>query len=287
MALSPLPTANRVAVQDEFDEEDNPWKGFFVGINVGAYFASKKTANFYNGTCAVSLLSDPNDIRCYSIYERLGMDGNIAFQRDYNYITDYYQVTGMELNYDSYPLNMGYTPSMLVGLQLKYLFNKDASIIFNSNSIRLKAVDQFTIRFIGGGQQQNAQTDTRLFQVVGKEDRYNLNLGYRQGFESNDVINTYLQFGASMLATRMKSNEIMVAERTYSLYVGASNPNQLVAFRPRTDVGFGYYASAGLEFFLKDQYTFDISLNYSRDQVILITYKERTGNFFFQMSFNI
>ncbi len=287
--LFPL-LANYICAQDDEDdllideEAEDPWQGWSVGINFGGYFASKKTGNFYNGTCGVGYLEDPNDVRCYSIAERLDPD---FFLRDYQFITNYYEILDYEVPYGSNPQLMHYNPSVGVGINIKYLFNRYNAIVFNSNYSSVKAVDQFTLVFYGGILPENGQLDTRLFQITGEEDRISTNLGYRAGIESNEYLNWYIQGGGAALFTTMLRNEIRVAETNYQLFLGASNPNQIQNYNPRTSVGLGGYLSVGFEFFLQDKYTFDISFGMQNDQVILITYKERVWNKWLQASFTI
>jgi len=268
--------------EDEEDSAKDPYKGFSIGLNIGSYFASRQTGNFYNGSCLVDVGENPNEVRCFTIGERLNLT-----PQEFNYITTFYNATSFEVPRDSYPIRMRYNPSFIVGMQIKYNFNRDNAIVFNVNSMRLKAVDVFTLRFIGTPMQQNAQQDIRTFQITGSEQRFNFNLGYRMGAEINPMTNWYFQPGASMLGVRFDRNEIFVAERTYELFIGAANPQQVLPYQPRTDIGFGYYLASGFEFFIKDRYTFDISFGFSRDKVILMNLEEKVWNKWIQASFTI
>jgi hypothetical protein len=266
------------------DEEEDTIVGFSYGLNLGAYFANKQSANFYNGSCSQNAFIDPNEVRCYSIEERLI---NQSFQQDYSYISSYYGATGFQIPYDAYPLNMRYQPAVMLGLQLKYNFNRYSAIIFNMNTVKLKATDRYTVQFIGTTQQVNAQNDIRLFPIVGNEQRLNINLGYRQGWMMGDLSNFYFQFGGSMLGTRFQSNQITIADRTYDLVFGGSNPAQIQQFRPRTDIGFGAFGGLGFEYFFAGKYTFDVSFNFSRDKVRLLTFEKSIWNKFLVFTFTI
>lgn len=279
-----------VAAQDdeelllEEEEEEDPWRGWSIGLNFGGYFASKKTGGFYNGLCGVDALNDPNDVRCYTIEERLSPD---FFLRDWQDITNYYQILGISVPNDSYPMMMRYNPGLAVGVNIVYRFNRYNGIVFNSNFSALKAVDQFSLIFLGGPLPENQQNDVRLFQIIGREDRVSMNLGYRMGIESGEFANWYLQLGPAALFTTMRSNEIFLADRSYQLFLGAANPNQILQMQTRTDVGLGGYAALGYEFFLKDKYTFDISVGMQNDNVILLSYRERVWNKWLQLTFTI
>ncbi|MEY3397619.1 MAG: hypothetical protein RL220_213 [Bacteroidota bacterium] len=258
----------------EEEEEEDPWRGWSIGLNLGGYFGSGKTGNFYNGLCGSNELNDPNDVRCYTIEERLTLTPN-----EINYINTYFGSSNFFLPWDAYPARMRYNPAFMLGFQLKYNFNRDAALVFNSNAVRMKAVDQFTIQFVGTPLPPNGQADVRLFQIVGKEDRFNFNLGYRQGFMINDLLNSYIQIGGSVLGTKVMENEVFVADRTYDLFLGFTNPNQApIAYQPRTGFGFGYYFSLGVELFTTNRFTADLSLGFSRDKMKLITYEEKGWN---------
>lgn len=269
---------------EEFDEDSI--RGFGFGLNLGSYFASKATGNFYNGTSPVSgFIDEGQQIRSYSIEERIGPSS--MFIQDYQYILSHYNASGFSFPRDAYPLDMRYNPSFMVGLQIKYNFNRYSAIITNINATRLKAVSQFTMQFQGTPMPVNAQGDVRLFSITGNEQRFNINLGYRQGWMMGDFSNFYIQLGGSMLGTQFQKNQIFVAERSYDLFVGAMNQNQaLVNAQPRTDVGFGAYGSMGVEFWL-GRYSFDVSFGMSRDRVILYSWDKIVWNKWIQATFSI
>lgn len=283
--LSKLGSLTDPEEEEEEEEEEDPFHGISVGLNIGSYFASKKTANVYNGTCIFGDLGRPDGVRCYSIAERI--DPN-TFVRDYQQITQDLNATGVEVPYDSNPLNMRYTPAFYVGMQIKYNWGKYKALVFNFNTVKLKAVDVFTLRLIGTGQQQNAQQDIRTFTISGNEQRFDANLGYRAGVMMNEMTNWYFQFGASMLGTQVEKNQIRIENRSYDLFVGAQNPNQLLTLQNSpTKIGFGGYFSTGVEFFIKDKYTFDISLGFSRDTIKMFDYTEHAWNKWLLASFTI
>jgi hypothetical protein len=288
-SLTEVPfTGKSPAVWDTDDEDEesgeDAYRGFSIGLNIGSYIASRKTGYFYNGGCPAQVGENPNEARCYTIAQRLEM---LTFNERNQLLQQFDNAVAVEVPFDSYPMRMRYNPSFMVGMQIKYNFNRDNAIVFNVNSMRLKAVDVFTLRFIGTGQQQNAQQDIRTFQITGSEQRFNFNLGYRMGMEMNPMTNWYLQPGASMLGVKFERNQIFIGDRTYDLFIGAANPQQLLPYQPRTDIGFGYYLSTGFEFFIKEKYSFDLSFGFSRDKVILLSLEDNVWNKWIQASFTI
>ena len=271
--------------EEELSEEDK-FKGFAFGINLGVYFASKKTGNFYNGSGAVQLLDNPNDVRLYSIAERLSAPPMTNAQ--FNDLIDQMGgATSFSVPYDSYPLNMRYTPAFNIGMQIRYNFNRYAALVMNINAIKLKAVSQFTLQLYGRGAQVNAADDIELYTITGTEQRFNFNLGYRQGWMMSDYGNFYMQPFASMLGTEIQKNQIFIGNNTYDLFLGASNPSQTFNYQPRTDISFGGGLSTGFEMWVKEKYTIDLGFTMAREKVIMITYEEKVWNKWLTFTFTL
>ncbi|MFM7769660.1 MAG: hypothetical protein ACKO8Q_03810, partial [Bacteroidota bacterium] len=214
-------------------------KGFRFGLNMGMYFPSKISANYYNGSGQYSF-SDPNEVRMYTIEERLRLTPQTIAT-----ITNAYNASGFHFNYDSSPAAMRYNAAFQMGVQLAYDVNNASCFFMNLNACKVKTVDRFTIVLEGTTQQQNMQEDIRLFQIVGNEQRFNANLGYRTGWalEGNGLF--FIQGGGSLLGTKVVNNQIYIANQTFDLIIGAQNPNQIVNYTPRTGIGLGYFLGTG------------------------------------------
>jgi hypothetical protein len=271
--------------EEELSEEDK-FKGFAFGINLGVYFASKKTGNFYNGSGAVQLLANPNDVQLYSIAERLSAPPMTNAQRN-DLLDQMGGATDFSVPYDSYPADMRYSPAFNIGMQIRYNFNRYAALVMNVNAIRLKAVSQFTLQLYGRGAQVNAVDDIELYTITGTEQRFNFNLGYRQGWMTSDYGNFYMQPFVSMLGTEVQKNQIFIGNNTYDLFLGAANPNQTFNYQPRTDISFGGGLSAGFEVWVKEKYTVDLGFTMAREKVIMITYEDKVWNKWLNFTFTI
>jgi hypothetical protein len=236
--------------------------GFRFGLNMGMYFPSKISANYYNGSAQYSF-SDPNEVRMYSIEERLRLTPQTVAT-----ITNAYNASGFHFNYDSYPAAMRYNGAFQMGIQLAYDINNASCFFMNLNACKVKTVDRFTIVLEGTTQQQNMQEDIRIFQIVGNEQRFNANLGYRTGWalEGNGLF--FVQAGGSLLGTKVVSNQVFIANQTYDLIIGAQNPNQIVNYIPRTGIGFGYFIGTGFFLPLGNQFA-ELSFNLSKDKMVL------------------
>lgn len=282
--------ASSPVTDDEEEMEEDTIRGFSFGLNLGSYFASKKSATFYNGACTSNDFIDVNEVRCYNIADRLGVNGsNVAFNQTYNRVINEVGngATGFDVPYDAYPANMRYNPAFMVGLNIKYAFNRYSAILFNINGIKLKTVDIFTLRFYGGTLPINAQSDVRKYSIVGEEQRFNMGLGYRQGWYMNDNANFYLQGGASMLGTQFEKNYLQIGESTYDLFVGVQNQNTLVSPQPNTEIAFGGYGAMGFEFFFNKKLSFDISFGMNREKVVIFSLEQKGWHKWVQATFTI
>jgi hypothetical protein len=272
-------------IYDEDEEQEDTIRGFSYGLNLGSYFGSSKTANFYNGTCPIDgYINEAAQVRCYTIEERLDPS---VFITDGQYINNQIGSSGYTFPYDTYPTNMRYNPALFVGLQLKYNFSRYESIVLNINATKLTAAGQFTIQFIGTPAQPNAQSDVRLFSIAGSEQRANINLGYRQGWMMGDASNFYMQFGGSMLATKWTKNYIQVANRSFDLITSAPIAGQTAnSAQAQAGVGFGGYGAAGFEFWA-GKVSFDISFGLSRDKVVIFSYEKNVWNKWLGLTFTL
>jgi hypothetical protein len=176
---------------------------------------------------------------------------------------------------------------MYVGLNIKWNFNRYAALLMNLNACRLKAVGQFTMQLPPTSQTAQNNVGPTLLSVAGEEQRFNLNLGYRQGWMMGDYSNFFVQVGGSMLGTKWMRNYVLVADRQFDLitsgYVAGQTPMSAV---PNTGVGFGAFVETGVEFWV-GKYSFDIGLGFSREKVIINTYEQNVTNKWLQATFNI
>ena len=239
-------------------------KGFRFGLNMGMYFPSKVSANYYNGSGFYNNNIDPTGVRMYSIEERLNLT-----PQETQYITSYFNATGFQFPRDAYPTAMRYNGGFNIGFQTAYDFNNKSSLVFDLNVCKVKAYDRFTMQLNGTSAQQNGQTDIRIFNIQGNEQRLNLALGYRTGWALSGNGLYFMQFGGSMLGTKVINNVAILADRNYELIIGAANPAQMINYQPQTGIGFGYYFSTGFFLPLGVHKNAELSLAFSKDKMIL------------------
>lgn len=259
--------------EDEWEEDDE--RGWSFALNLGVYFGSKKSANIYNGLCGFDISDDPNGVRCYTIRDRLQL--GTGMNTPEVVIMNELGVTDIVYPLDMHPYNMRYSPSMMFGVNMLYDFNYAAGVIIEANFMQLKAVDVFTLQFLGGPTVQNGD-DVRLFTIWGEEQRFSINAGYRGRLEINGDTKWYLDLGPSLLGVRLESNTITVAERDYQLILGGDNPAQIIQYRPRTDIGLGGFIGMGVEMWFENNLRMDLGFQMAREKVVLQSFQDQVWN---------
>ncbi len=247
--------------------QEDEYRGFSFGLRIGAYFASDTTANFYNGSGILQQGTNYAGVTAMSINQRLTFNGQT--NNELNYINSYYGASGFSFPYDSYPTAMRYSPAISLGLDLRFRMDRYSSFVFQFLTTRIKTVDKYSVIFEGTGAQQNAQQDIRLFTIEGNEQRFQMVLGYRQGWEINQGLDFFIQPGISVTGIKVVSNKAYIADRSYDLFIGGDNFNQTYGYVPRTATGVGGGLQMGFEFPLGAGHSADISFGLYREKMKL------------------
>lgn len=187
-------------MKEEEEEDENPFplRPLEFGLNFGAYFANKYSANFYNGSdsnvnTVKYIMSNPTWYR--EIKLALGADSMV-------------QVIG-------YPTDMHYNVALTGGLFVRYNFNRRNSIFLEANYTQLRAADVVTL------QVDSIYTwklpDIRMVPIIGKEGRVMIDLGYQRSFPLKSRINLFIQGGITMCYTQVIKSVFVVEGREYNL----------------------------------------------------------------------
>ena len=266
-------------LQDEDDFEFEERRGWIFGLNFGAYFANKKSANFYNGTCTWGF--EDGQARCNSIEERLYLGTTEQqVQNDLN-------IQSFTIPADASPLNMRYNPGILVGFRFGYRFNNENAIIADLNYADLKAADKFTLVTNLVPDNGQGTQDIRIFNIIGEEQRFNFSLGYRTGLVINETANWFFGLGGQFTAFRLNANYLEIEGSTYDLWVGFVGPNNFNGpVGNLTYNSLNWYGETGVEAFFNDRYEASLGLRFSRDNVILGDFNQKLMNYhlFFSVS---
>ena len=241
---------NRKEIEKEKMEEENIARWDF-GINFGAYFANKYTANYYNG-------SDENV-------------NKISWVMETKY---WYDEIKQILHADSvilreYPTNMNYHVALMGGLFFRYNFTRRWGLFLEFNYTQLTTDAQFTLE-VDPYDQPNLP-ELFLYGIHGREQRVNFDLGAHCRFPVyKKKMNLFLQAGLNINYTGVMKSYINIEDHEYSIiniygdqyYV----PNSNIQGYQTTQGGFGYgpYAGGGMGFTFTRQIGMELGgyLNY-------------------------
>lgn len=266
-------------LQDELEEEFPERSGFVFGLNFGAYFANKASANFYNGSCAFQLTD--NQAQCTTIEDRLYL-GTTEQQ-----VQNDLQIQSFTIPRDASPTNMRYNPGLLVGFRFGYRFNTANAIMVDVNYANLKAADKFTLVTNLAPDNGQGTEDIRVFNIIGEEDRLNIGLGYRTALVINETTNWYFGAGGHMTSVRLNENFLEIEGSTYNLWVNFVGPNTFNGpVGNLTATGLGWYGETGVEAFFNEKFEANLGVRRSRDRIRMGTLDDKMANWqvFFTVS---
>ena len=235
---------------DSADEEPvagTPWerKGFEFSIGGNVYFASKKTANYYNGAPENNInfnLLWKNEYRRREIetllrekYRYVGADGSIDFSNDYNY-------------------DATYNLAMDIALGIKYRFHKNWYLELSYSFRRLTVQNYFFFKFpdvLDGNKENPPYSDNESF--VAKEDRHYIDLSVGYIFQKHTIVKPFLSLGAQFTYIRIKEFNVVIENQPYDLMHMARNPNYQPGVQDETyymdwsGPGYGFLFTAGIK----------------------------------------
>lgn len=207
-------------------------KGWVFGLNVGVYYPSGKTANYYNGN-----EQNENNVKFV-------LSNYYWYQDIFNALRahDSIAVAGL-------PQNMHYKAALQPGLYAQYCFNPELALVVEFNYMRLKANDVIT--FEVDPKPYATEPDLRLYPIRGVEERVYGNIGLKRTYPKTDKLSWFVMGGVNVNSTKVKKNSFYVEDVEYSMVntYGANNyvPNGNVqSFSVyQGGIGFGMFAEAG------------------------------------------
>ncbi len=185
-----------------------PSTGLSILVDAGAFWASKNNANFYSG----------REGNVNTIYRVLHSNTYGKQIYDYlstmNYITDAVQ-NERQLTVAEWP-EMYYRTSFQVGMGLKYQYRSGLGWLLRFDLTRLNARGVFNLSAdngtgIPGGRQYVP------FNIVGLEDRINIDLAITEQVPLNRTTSLEVDLGASLINTKVRDNIIEIDRRTWSI----------------------------------------------------------------------
>ncbi len=245
-------TQNHGQKEEEEDPNPFPLHKFEFGLNFGAYFANKYSANFYNGSPGNVnninyIMSNPTWKR--AIRQSLGIDESDTIT---------------QLTIDGYPTNMKYKVAFSGGLFLRINFNRRNGIFLQADYAQLKAADVVTM-LVYNPVAPSSLPDYRMEQVLGTEGRVMIDLGYQRSFPLKSRINLFIQGGATMCYTQVIQSIFVVEGKQYNLVNVYGSQGYQPGYNSQTfnvnqnEFGFGGYLGVGAGIPLTSMFTLEPS----------------------------
>ncbi len=228
--VSPFLFAQVETSEDEFDAHR-----VYITFSGGGFHASKKTAGYYDGfgdNNIARLLDIP---QIYSqIYTKLGYDFRLA----------------------SAPLAPRYRIGISLGAEAGWWVSEYTALTLGVDYVSLKTNEGFTFE---ADDPANTSGEPLVFmeQVIGAEQRFQINLGLHTDVGDNYKMMTFFEWGLNFNALKPIKNEIVVEE---SLRYNLMFQENVYVFTPRTTIGFGGFAAFGVRVGFENHKGLDLGL---------------------------
>jgi len=241
--------------------------GWSFGLNMGAYFANKYQANFYNGS-----------------------NQNVD---SINYIFgNYYRLNEIKaaLGGDTFrllelPAAMHYKPAVMIGFFGKYNMTHNFGIFLQCNYQSLKAEDAVTIA-LGPAQSYQLKWDSIILcPIWGKEDRMNIDLGLSKDFVLDESVHVFAEAGMNINYVHVKEHKIAIQSFEESLInIFGDQPyvpnTQMQEYTVRLGGwGMGGFLSGGFRFIFNNHVSLDPGATFYWNEVKLLGYTAFRPNF--------
>jgi hypothetical protein len=222
----------------DYDEESSDSSKFFVGANIGAYFANKKTAKLYSGAPGVT---------------NFGYD-QVLFSQQHSQVFRDYFIYEYKISED--PIEPVYKTTVELGIHAGYRLSNDVTIFLDLNSIQLKYDQFFTIEVIDPNN-NTLIPDYRKIPIKGKESRFNLNLGTQISYYNEDETNAYFSLFGNVNGVQMEENYFVINNVEYQIL---HPTNGDLNIKPG-GLGYGGGGGLGLKLGLNEKISSDLYYN--------------------------
>jgi hypothetical protein len=254
-------------------------RGFHLGVYVGAFFANKYTASLYDGygyDINGQRNNFANSVLRNEIVNNYGGGNNGVDQ-----IAQLLNVDHKDWNFNEsgMPINLKYTPTYLVGLNMRYVVDKKQAITLNVNGTKLIVNGKFNINTTNAvGTSTNpstaGQSKQNQFTIIGGEQRLMFQLGYQRYFGKNEKINFFAEVGLNIIMSKFQKNQAILNTNSGTLTIDLMNIYNLPDYnfyraKYFVGVGIGAYAGFGINLNVNPKYTVQLLYNPSYDRIPL------------------
>ncbi|NCP46095.1 MAG: hypothetical protein GW818_06670 [Flavobacteriales bacterium] len=220
-------------------EEEESKKGvFFGGVSIGSFFANSNTAVIYTGG---------SNITPYGINYILTLPQNkTTFDAYFKYP---YWV-------EELPQEPAYNTAFDIGLHLGVYLSKLNSIYLDLNITEINYEQTFTMA-IDNPLNMSPEPTYEQIPIIGKEKRFNLNLGTQLSFYSQEKVALYWSFFGNINSVKLERNYIVINNREYEIFHNTQGEFN----RKPGGVGYGGGTGLGFKYQLTEKITTDFTYN--------------------------
>ena len=244
---------------DPYEEEeymgDISWKqkGFEFYIGGGAYFASKKTANYYNG-------APENDINLNLLFNKKEHRNEILLLLKETYNAMDTMTLRKDYNEDS-----RYSIAMDVSLGARYRFKKNWYCELSYSFRRVSCENKFIFDNPYGvpGNKENPPY-TNWENLIAKEDRHYIDVSAGYIFQNNPIAKPFISLGVQFNYVNIQSFLAIIEGNPFDLMEYAKNPNYNIPgafdvpnYRVWKGAGYGFSFTAGLKLVVNQSVSLD------------------------------
>lgn len=245
--LAALILSSSVNGQDNYDynyeEEGLDSSRFSFGINFGAHFANRNTAEIYSGR--------PN-------ITTFGVEHVLFEQQFFRQEIDAYFNNNL-FTVEEYPIEERYRVASEIGFHVDYSIGeqKQNAIFLDFNIAQLRYEQFFTVGIDDPLNQSPEPLRFEQVPIFGEENRFYLNLGVQLSLYADEQSNAYFSLFGSLNNTQMRRNYFVLGEREYDIFhIAIDRPNQRLG-----GVGYGGGTGLGYKFELMEHLDADIYYN--------------------------
>jgi len=265
-------------------EEDSLYKpsnhkGFHAGLYVGAFIANKNTAYIYDGY-GFDINGQRNTFENSVLnYQILNVYGGGLGQNDL--IAQLLNVGPGDWSFKEtdMPINLRYTTTYLVGLNMRYQVNKKSSISLNINGTKLVVNGKFTISStLPTTTGLQGQSKINQFTITGAEQRLMFQLGYQRILGNHEKLNLMVEGGLNIIFSKAQKNQAVLNSDQNN---GANNitidlmsiynqpPYNYYSAKYLIGAGIGAFGGIGMHLTINPKYTVQLLYNPSYDRISL------------------
>ncbi len=218
---------------------------WIYGLNLGGYFANPSTANYYNGSGEHNVETALN-----RIHNRDRLISNV------DEIIENFEIGEL-------PLNMHYSPGVLIGFFGGLNFGNSLSFLGEFNYTKLSVADKFTI--FTDIFTSTSEPFRLLSDIYASEERIELRMGIQYTLSTDSYIHPFVESGINITDTKVIENKVLVGGMEFSIREIRSEYYNVRDY----GMGFGIYTSLGMHMVVSDNFSFRMGGSVSYSQINL------------------